>query len=59
MLGHDPDICAACGLMNELESTPLAVDNSKLFVLTRRRQPPMIRAGPSKVGAPKIIKVGV
>lgn len=46
MLGHDPDICSACGVMNQMESIPLVVNHSQLFVLTRRNNSVQIRAGP-------------
>jgi len=46
MLGHHPDICSTCGVVNQMESIPLLVDSSKLFVLTRKYANPQIRAGP-------------
>ena len=48
MLGHHPDICSNCGLVNQMVSSPLAVDDSKLFVLTRKHSRTQIRAGPTK-----------
>ena len=46
MLGHHPNICSTCGVVNQMVSIPLLVDSSKLFVLTRKYATPQIRAGP-------------
>ena len=58
MLGHHPDICSNCGVMNQMVSVPLLVDNSKLFKLTRRRNSPQIRAGPQRQSPQILIDFG-
>jgi hypothetical protein len=58
MLGHDPDICSACGVMHQMESTPLLVNHSKLFVLTRTKNSFQIRAGPQKQASQIYFNIG-
>ena len=46
-LGHDSDVCTACGSINQLVTTPLVEQQNQGYHLTKNYKTPRIRAGPN------------
>ena len=46
-LGHDPDVCTACGAINQFVTTPLVEQPNQGYHLTKNYKTPRIRAGPN------------